>query len=232
MQKCALSLFLGLLLLSAASCGEKAQTDSAVSDTPAVTETEVTTEALPYPEYTLDLGGENFHMIYFDAVAACGWASDIPCDIDVAEQTGEALADAVYNRNRKIEELYNCTITAEDEDWDIAATVNRSVMAGDGAYDAIFPHWQVMSTLITQGSLLQLDDLIDVSQPWWDEKALEGFSVMGKTYAMCGDMMFMDKFSDIIIMFNKQMADNYDLGDIYTMVVDKKWTFDTMYEMC
>ena len=223
----------GMCAMLAVSCGSQ---DGTITDTQptteSTTETEAVTEALLYPEYTMDLGGEELHMIYFDAVAVCGWSSSIPSDINVAEQTGDALADAVYVRNRKIEELYNCKLTATAyAQWDIQAVVNKSVMAGSGDYDAVFPNWQVMGTLITQDSLLQLDDLIDVSQPWWDEKALEGFSVLGRTYAMSGDILFVDKFSDIIIMFNKQMADNYDLGDIYSLVVDKQWTFDILKEM-
>lgn len=227
------SILCGMCALLAVSCGSQ---DGTITDTQpttdSITETEAVTEALLYPEYELDLGGEALHMIYFDAVAVCGWSSSIPSDINAAEQTGDALADAIYLRNRKVEDLYNFHITSTAyEQWDIQALVNKSVMAGAGDYDAVFPQWQVMGTLITQDSLLQLDDLIDVSQPWWDEKALEGFSVLGKTYAMSGDILFVDKFSDIIIMFNKQMADNYDLGDIYSLVVDKQWTFDILKEM-
>ncbi|MGM9625535.1 MAG: hypothetical protein ACI3XM_07475 [Eubacteriales bacterium] len=191
----------------------------------------VTEEVRVYPTYEIDMNGDSFTMLYFDAVAVCGWSSEIPCDIDVPEQTGDLLADAVYARNRKIEEMYNCKITAVPTDWTFAEVLNRSVMAGDGAYDLVFPHWQIMNTLISQHSILQLDGLIDVSMPWWDEKSLEGFRVAGKTFALSGDVTFMDKFSDIIIMFNQQMVQNYDLGDIYQLVIDHKWTYDTMLDM-
>ena len=42
----------------------------------------------------------------------------------------------------------------------------------------------------------------------------------------------MDKLCDIVVFFNKNMAEEYNLGDIYQMVIDKKWTFDEMLKMC
>ena len=69
---------------------------------------------IDYPKYDIDLGGEDFNILFFDAVKACGWSSDIPCDVDVAEQTGDVLSDAVYTRNRKIEDMYNLKIKAYD----------------------------------------------------------------------------------------------------------------------
>ena len=220
------------MLASLASCGG----DAPAADTTAsggMTETTTAAEtAPPYPEYDLDGGGRAFRMIYFDAVAAYGWSSEIPCDIEEAEITGDVLSDAVYNRNRKIEEMYNISFEAISTKEEFHTTFRTSVLAGASEYDAAFPVWNGITATITEGTLLPLNDLIDNTKPWWDSKADNAFSVSGKTYAMTGDMLFMDKFSDIIIMFNKNMAEDFKLGDIYKMVVDKKWTFDKMVEMC
>jgi hypothetical protein len=230
---------LAVILLSAVmatfSCGaeQKGSTDSGVtSDNLSSENSENTSELFAYPKYDIDLGGETFRILYFDAVEACGWSSDIPCDIDVAEQNGELLSDAVFIRNRKIEEMYNLEIEAVKALWDVYNVLERSVMAGSGEWDAVFPKYDGINASISNGYLAQLDGLFDFTNPWWDSKSLEGFGVLGKTYAIAGDLTFMDKFSYIIIMFNKNMAENYQLGDIYDMVVDRKWTFDKMLEMC
>ncbi|MCQ2430971.1 MAG: extracellular solute-binding protein [Clostridia bacterium] len=230
-----------VLLLSAiltACGGETAQnpvTTNAPGGTaaaPAVTEA-VTEENRLYPAYELDLGGSDFHMFYFDEVGMCGWSSEIPNDLYAAEETGDILADAVYRRNLSVEEKYNVKLTAEAcPDWDITARVSKSVLSGAGSYDAVFPHWQIMQPLITGNYLTQLDSYLDVSMPWWDARSKEGFSVGGKTFALSGDLTFMDKLTDIVLFFNKKMAADYDLGDIYQMVVDHKWTFDKMLEIC
>lgn len=193
---------------------------------------ETTTEKPLYPEYELDLEGADFNMIYYDAVEACGWSSEIPCDIDVDEQTGDILADAIYLRNSKIGEMYNTNIVGiQYAKWDLQVYVAKSVLAGDSAYDAMFPNWQIMNGVISQGLAVRLDGLFDMSMPWWDEKAEEAFKVAGKTYAACGDLTFMDKLCDIVIFFNKQMVEDYNIGDIYKLVVDGKWTFDKLIEL-
>ena len=105
-------------------------------------------------------------------------------------------------------------------------------MSGSGEYDAAFCKQQGFEQAAGNGYVTQLDDLLDFDKPWWDSKSLEGFSVLGKTLAVSGDVTFMDKLSYIVIYFNKPMADDYNLGDIYQMVIDKQWTFDKMLSMC
>ena len=229
-------LCLTALLAALVSCGgetasKPAETQSAQDS--AATETEAVTEERLYPAYELDLGGADFHMYYFDEVYVCGWSSDIPNDIMQTEETGDILADAVYRRNRAVEERYNVKLTADAcLDWNFTQTLGKSVSAGDSVYDAVFPNWQSMGALVSNRYLLPLDGLLDTSLPWWDEKSLSGFSFAGKTLALSGDLTFMDKLTDIVLFFNKQMAKDYDLGDVYQTVIDRKWTFDYMMEIC
>lgn len=207
--------------------GEQKQTsaDTTVADTTAEPE-------LTIPDYKLDLGGADFNILYFDAVEACGWSSDIPCDVNTDEQTGDLLNDEVYDRNRRIEDMYNLKITAHKETWDVYSVLERSVMSASGEYDAAFVKQQGLSNPVSNGYFAELSALLDFEKPWWDEKSLEGFEVCGKTYAIAGDVTFMDKLCDIVIFFNKNMAEEYNLGDIYQMVIDKKWTFEEMLKMC
>ena len=226
----AVSLILALLLTVGCGSndpGEQKQTsaDTTVADTTAEPE-------LTIPDYKLDLGGADFNILYFDAVEACGWSSDIPCDVNTDEQTGDLLNDEVYDRNRRIEEMYDLKITAHKETWDVYSVLERSVMSASGEYDAAFVKQQGLSNPVSNGYFAELSALLDFEKPWWDEKSLEGFEVCGKTYAIAGDVTFMDKLCDIVIFFNKNMAEEYNLGDIYQMVIDKKWTFEEMLKMC
>lgn len=226
----AVSLILALLLTVGCGSndpGEQKQTsaDTTVADTTAEPE-------LTIPDYKLDLGGADFNILYFDAVEACGWSSDIPCDVNTDEQTGDLLNDEVYDRNRRIEDMYNLKITAHKETWEVYSVLERSVMSASGEYDAAFVKQQGLSNPVSNGYFAELSALLDFEKPWWDEKSLEGFEVCGKTYAIAGDVTFMDKLCDIVIFFNKNMAEEYNLGDIYQMVIDKKWTFEEMLKMC
>lgn len=186
----------------------------------------------PIPDYDIDLGGEKFNILYFDPIQAFGWSSDIPCDAYAEEQSGDVLSDAVYERNLRVEDMYSLEIAVQKETQSVYSSLERSVMSQDGAYDAVFAKQSGFQSPVTKGYLAQLDDIIDLSKPWWDEKSREGFNVCGKTYAVAGDVIYMDKLSYITIFFNKNMVEEYKLGDIYKMVIDKEWTFEKMLQIC
>lgn len=111
--------------------GEQNQTSAGTTIADTTAEPELT-----IPDYKLDLGGADFTILYFDAVEACGWSSDIPCDVDAEEQNGDLLNDEVYDRNRRIEEMYNLKIMAHKESWEVYSVLERSVMSASGEYDA------------------------------------------------------------------------------------------------
>ena len=227
----ALTLLAALLL--SVSCGSQGGSQNETTTGGETTSADTTAEPeITIPDYKLNLDGADFTILYYDAVEACGWSSDIPCDVDTEETNGDLLNDAVYDRNRRIEEMYNLKIKTHKELWEVYSVLEKSVMSASGEYDAAFVKQQGLSNPVSNGYLAELTDLLDFSKPWWDEKSLEGFGVAGKTYAIAGDVTFMDKLCDIVIFFNKNMAEDYQLGDIYQMVIDKKWTFDEMKKMC
>ena len=227
----ALTLLMALLL--SVGCGSQggSQNETTVGGETTLSDTTAEPE-ITIPDYKLNLDGADFTILYFDAVEFCGWSSDIPCDVDTEETNGDLLNDAVYDRNRRIEEMYNLKIKTQKKTGDVYSVLEKSVMSASGEYDAAFVRQQGLSNPVSNGYLAELTDLLDFDKPWWDEKSLEGFGVAGKTYAIAGDVTFMDKLCDIVIFFNKNMAEDYQLGDIYQMVIDKKWTFEEMKKMC
>ncbi len=214
------------------SCGGATTETKVTTDTTPAAETETEAETLALPDYDLDLGGADFNVLFFDHVAAWGWNSNMPSDIRATEEmTGDVLSDAVYMRNMKIEEMYNLKVNAIASDGtNIHSQLERSVLASAGEYDSALLLQQGMEKPVTSGILLQLDDALDFTNPWWDSNSLAGLSICGKTYAVAGDLTFTDKLIAIGIFFNKNMAIDYNLGDIYELVISGDWTYDTMLQ--
>ena len=185
-----------------------------------------------YPSSDADYQGTEFRMIYYDAVEACGWGNTIPCDIDAAELNGDVLNDAVYNRNRAVEAAVNVSIVTESTTNAISGIIEKQAMSGSADYDAAFPNQLALSGLITKNALTDISGAFDYSMPWYDREALDAFRIAGKTYAAISDATYMDKMLSIVVLFNRQLAEDYDLGDLYAHVLDRKWTFDAMKEMC
>ena len=108
-----------LLLLTAslfAACadgGEEPATTTAAADTAADTVTEAVTEEtrITLDMTGIDYGGDEFHIVNYDNITDNQWVG-IPDDIFSEEETGDLLGDAVYRRNRTVEEALNIKITS------------------------------------------------------------------------------------------------------------------------
>jgi len=220
------AVFLALCLLS--SCGE----DSAPSsDTTVPTDT---TTAAPedtrvYPDLPeKDFGGAEYVISTFSL-----WGDDY---VWAEEQNGDVLNDAIYNRNKAIEEKYNVTIRVDIYDQNTAEVKNRvqqSVSADDGAIDLAMTNCQHAAALMSGGYLMPLDDVphLDLSKPWWDQRAVEDLSIGGELYFTMNSLNIMaDNFTSCVY-FNKDMLAEYKLEDPYKLVDENKWTWDKMLTM-
>lgn len=221
------------MIIAAGACSSGGDRSIVSADSPTLSDETKAETARLYPDHESDYKGAGFTVLYFDAVKNCGW-SDLPCDVDEPQQVGEALSDAVYIRNRKIEEMYNVKLNAIgyfDTNSD-CPIIKKQVLAGDTEYDLVFPAWNALYSLINGQCLYDLEGLFDFSMPWFDAKSRSAFSILGKTYAVISDATYMDKMLAIVVFFNQKMAGDYSLGNLYQLVIDHEWTFDNMLQMC
>lgn len=228
----ALLLCSSFLLLTLVSCGDSgdgggASVDSTAAQTSSadetVTETAAETESYNAPEIK-DFGGYEFRVMS-DIVDMSG----VPI-LYAEEMNGEAVNDALYSRDRELEEKYNVDVTFIEKSAD---TISTSVKAGDDICDVTFPNVPSMFTMAQEGYLLDYNsiDSIDLSNPWWDQRIISGYSVKGKTYCMTGDYTLRNPMTEFVLQYNKQIYENYGFDDPYQMVWDGKWTFDSFWGM-
>ena len=156
-------------------------------------------------------------------------------DFTAEEQNGEPINDAVYLRNLTTEDMFNIQIVPVNTDYGShVGNIRKTVNAGENAYDLSFNSTFDSATLSQEGILydLFLVPALELAQPWWDQNAAKDLSIMNKLYYMTGDIGTMYKKSVAIILFNKQMMQDYALGNPYQLVLENKWTMDKFLEMC
>ena len=178
----------------------------------------------------LDYGGYEFTVLYW-RIESWETMARTCRDIYAESQTGEPINDAVYERNMKIEEKYNAKIKLQREDTGtMSATVRNSIAAGDAVYDAVYPRLVEGASLMSEGLFFDLHELsyIDLSKPWWDQNAVNSLSIDGKLYLVATDININDKDATAAIAFNKKIANDYDIPDLYKAVDDGVWTYDYM----
>ena len=224
-----------------AACASDADTPDPPTTTASAVTDDVTTEPTETepPRITPNLPAANFEGHKFTVLTRgqsnSTWYSR---DIYAENLTGDTISDAVYKRNAKIEEQYNFEVV-EIGSTDPATQAKNSIMAQNDEFDMICIRLKDHITgLITQGYLLDLNevDLLDLSQPYYDQSAMESLSLANKLYAITGDLLTMDNDATRCTVFNKDLFEDLQLanqigGSLYQAVNDGKWTLD-MLELC
>ena len=71
-------------------------------------------------------------------------------------------------------------------------------------------------------------DYLYFSNPWWSSGLMKNTSVYGKLYFASGDISTNMLQMMYAVFFNKTLADEYQLGDLYQLVIDDEWTLDKL----
>ncbi len=224
-----------LAILMAASaltaCGSADTSNTPTTDAPEVPSAETTADVQTEPIIDwksagidpVDYNGENFHFIVQNITAnTYAWFM-----MDPEESNGEVLNDAIFDRNAKIEELFNITITSEYNDAP-NSMISKAVSAGDAAYDATLCYNNNLSTLGRDGKLYNWYDLpnINLDAEWWDQSVVEQLTLMEQLYVCSGDISPAMNIRCFAMLFNKDMCNELGIEMPYQYVLDGTWTLD------
>ncbi len=224
-------LFLSSLLLMSLLTGCGAETGSApvstdAPDTASSAGTTAAEKADPYADElpALDFEGEEFHFYTRHMDSFHG-------EFLVEEETGDVLNDAIYNRNLKVEERLKVTLAETTENGNTTAA-RTAVLAGEDTYDVITTRCVYAYNYAEEGLVIPVEDIphIDLSKGYWDEKLTEEMTVLGHRYFTVGDFNLTSFDFTHMLIFNKKLAADYGVGDLYQTVTDGKWTFDAFNE--
>ena len=228
-------LLASLLLASCASAGtSEVETTGAATDAETTINTAELTEmekrALmedDLPEK--DFGGKDFRI---------STKRGTMYEIDEEEETGDIIEDALYARNRRIEERFNIkivpVITEAGDGNTHVNEVRQSIMAADDAFDLSATYVFTTGPLVTDGCFLNWLNMPynDLSKPWWIGGVNDKFRVGDAIYAATGDMCVSTLKLTYGVFYNRTRGADYDLNEtIYDTIREGKWTIDKFIEM-
>lgn len=237
-------LFAALLLTSSilsASCGNGSGDNAAATENTASTaespdqsgaaasESEIPSE---YVSPGSDYSGATFCFAAYQA-SSYSWRAASYCEAFASEETGETLNDALYQRNRSVEETLNvkleCYGVEPEKSRNISESVIKLILAGDDSVDAAYITGEGVSAMIGTGDMsidLNTISTLDLSHSWWDQSAAENLKLNGRIYTATGDISLYAQFSPVVLFVNKAMVENYSLDDPYESVRNGSWTLD------
>ncbi len=212
-----------------AACGNAANTDITQTESAAAEPDETTAGVINWESSGLervDYGGIDFTIFANKDSYDNTWHK-----LDVAELNGDSLNDAIFNRNRKIEELYNINISVIESST-FANDAKNSIAAGDNAYSLFFAQLTQLVPLSQEGMLTNFYDVNNLSldNEWWDQNLIEGLTYRDSLYVLNGDVSPSADTRIFVILFNKDMCDELNLEYPYQYVLDGSWTVDRLNE--
>jgi len=177
-----------------------------------------------------DFGGKTYKVLGRNDAT---YAQFINFEIDAETIIGEPVNDAVYNRNRGLEEKYNVIIEQTLHN-DPAGSLQKLVKADEDVYSLAFIIQDKIGAMAASGNFRDLNAMkyLDFEKPWWSPAINKAISVGNRLYYTTSDFNMMNKNRTYIMVFNKNMTTSYNLGNFYDLVYGNKWTVDKMVELC
>ena len=236
MRNFKISVLCVLLILCMSACGgesELAPNESLQEEIGAVDNEpeEPVLSSLPPDLEAVDMNGKEMTLVLLN------WHNYAPLsihDIEVEELTGDGFNDTAYNRNKFMEETFNCEIkTVAFPTQDSIPSIRNQIRAGDDTYDIIFFRAITSLPLVTGGYLHDLSDMPHVNWDgaWWDNSSIDAMSLGGRSFSLVGDYSMTVLSCVWLTYFNKELVADFALDDPYILVRDGGWTLNKMYEM-
>ena len=151
------------------------------------------------------------------------------------EQNGDIVDDAVYLRNMKVEERLNVKInplSVGSGFVNYLSALRKLLQSGDTTYDALYLIQYDFVPLAVEKFFLELHDApyLDLDQKWWSKDYMSKMAVNDSDiYFLVGDYSASLINSMTSIYFNRNMYETVsgDPDEVYRVILDEKWTFDT-----
>ncbi len=170
----------------------------------------------------LDYDGAEFNMLSNDYVRY--FADDL---------NGDVLNDAQYNVRKKIEDQLDIVITETITDiFQMVSECSKLVKAGDITYDTVQTIDRFAVAMMLENLLQPIEkiDYVDLDAVYWCPIITDALSIKGHKYLAVSSCCLQVYKSIGVILVNSNLAESYNINNIYNVVYDGKWTYDKLKE--
>lgn len=184
--------------------------------------------------YVADLPEITFDNADFNVVGIMETGLDSTFKFDAEEASGDVLENALFKRNRAIEDRFMVNFNYEilDQHNKTYTELNQNVMSDDTVYDMYMLICRNAFKAAQEGLIYPIDDIpyIDLTAPWYIQSINEQLTIDGKLFFAYSAECLNVYSQSTVVFYNKQLADEFQLGSLYGTVRDGEWTIDKMLE--
>ena len=165
-----------------------------------------------------------------------GWTDS---EISVEGVTGEPVNDAVFERNKAVEERLGIKIINVQDNTDsagaVVSKVSVAVKGGTKDYDIMAAACYTTLPETLSGTFINLRreecEYLDLDQAWWIQGFNEAVEYQGVQYAILGSMVLSMYRFGFVTVFNKSIFTNASQPFLYDYVKNGTWTLDKQAEL-
>lgn len=147
-------------------------------------------------------------------------------------QHGDVLEDAVYERNKKIEERFDVVIdvTKNTSHRETGALLEKTVASTSDDFDVYAGHAIVSGGNAVNGMFINWKDVehVNFSKPWWNQNSVEALTLNDRLYLVPTYYTTTVIGATYCMFYNKAIAANNNLESIYDIVNNQEWTLEKM----
>lgn len=161
-------------------------------------------------------------------------ANEITVEAENGEEPADFILASVYQRQQLVEELLKVKLNNQKventDEHGGRSMIQTVVSSGDTTYDLYASSYYGSSILATDGLFLNLYDIenLDTSREYWSQYYMDKAQIGDRLYTITGDIAISALRFLFVTFFNKDLVEEYQIGDPYKMVSDGNWTYDTM----
>ena len=223
-----LALLLATLMLvgplaSCATGDEETETDAPVQTQASAEEDTEIQDELPAH---LDYNDQDITIISRDME---GWTRG---EISVEGLISEPVNDAVFERNKAVEQRLNVKIVSildnDTNSGTVPGKVATAVKAGTSEYDIMAAAAYTTATESLNGTFANLIDteFIDLEKPWWTQGYNEAMEYDDMQFAATGSLLLSIYRFAFVTIFNKDLFTEASQPFLYDTVENGQWTLD------
>ena len=151
------------------------------------------------------------------------------------KNTGNLMADATHSRNDTVMNRFNMKmeIAYKGMYYEVTEWVSKNVLSGADEFDLFSSHGASAGGLVLKNVFLNWYDIpnVNFSKPWWNPSCKDELTYDGKCILAVSEFTFGATSGTYCMVFNKALANAYDFGNLYEVVLNGDWTFDYFYDL-
>lgn len=240
MKKKLAGILLLLSLLCTAACGKAPEKPADPNATTTVFETTVTGTA-PTETTTTSIYDEIADPSFEGQTFTILCRTDMRDEIYSEGETGDVYGDAIFARNRAVEENLGIKLdhihTAGN--WsnrdNFMNRVSSTILSGDDDWQLITGYMSYMPGMVTKGLFIDINTLpsLSLDSPWWIQGYNDNVTIHDKMYTAMGDLCSTGLKNAYCGYVNIDLLETYGhkVEELYDAVNSGTWTLDMVLEI-